>query len=124
MSIEVHVEGLDTVLARFALLGRRVSSDRVWAVMLGSGINRFHRMVVELSPVDTGSYQASHRVAIDARTATLNIDPAARNTRSDILVRRYAAPVEQRYMVYRQAAGQAPRVMAVAVKEMLEELVK
>jgi hypothetical protein len=124
MSIDIRVEGLDVFLNRLARLGRRVSSDRVWNEMLSSGINRFHRIVVQLSPVDTGSYQASHRVAIDGKTAVLNIDPAARNTRSNILVRRYAAPVENRYMVYRQAAGQASIVMAAALRDMLEEIVK
>lgn len=120
--ITVTIQGLDTVLARLRRLGAKASSSTVWRSVLSAGIERFRAYAAEISPVVTGSYQASHRTKVEGRVAQMYIDPAARNTDSGVLVTRYAGFVEDRHAVYLRTAEQAPRVIADVVADVIKEI--
>ena len=87
-------------------------------------IKGLQRIAVQISPVDTGSYQASHRVAVSKSKARLYIDPKARNTRSGVLVTSYAKPVEERYHVYHRTASEAKRKIKVVLRDIVKDMVK
>ena len=116
----IEVEGMEEAQAYLAKLKARLSDDRTWT----GPLKRFGVVAVQfarsISPVVTGSYQASHRAAVERKTLTISIDPAARNTVSGTLVTRYAGPVEKRHQVYARTAEHLIRV----VTSLLDDLVK
>lgn len=119
----VEVTGLDTVLARLERLGIRVSRADVWRGVLGGTVRSLQRFAVDISPVVTGSYQSSHQTVVRGMTATLSIDPTARNVVTGDLVTSYAGSVEERHQVYKRTVEEIPRAVGESLRDLLQEVV-
>ena len=122
--ITVEIVGLDEAVNRLDRLQRRASSDRTYQVVLGNAMEVLRRYAVAISPVDTGAYQGSHRIAVRGKEARLYIDPAATNPRSGQPVTRYAGPVEDRYRVYGQVEDLARGMRSAIVRELTREITR
>jgi hypothetical protein len=83
----------------------------------GEVIKGLHRVAFQISPVDTGSYRASHKTSVKGFDARLYIDPAARNTRTGATVTSYAGAVEEMYNVYGRTANEADRMLLLAARK-------
>ena len=91
-----------------------------------AGLVEGTRRAVVYTPVDTGSWRASHRAKLDGLTGQLFIDPAARNVRSGTPVRRYAAGLAKRggrYDVYGRVARDEAAIAEAMARAALEDIV-
>lgn len=118
--ITVEFEGLEEFLKRLELMKDEIS--RV-AMSLVKMMGEVRRVTQDISPVITGSYRASHRITHGEMWAAMDIDPMARNIESDILVVRYAGPVEERHRVYAQSWHVAERMAVQLAKDLGGRLV-
>lgn len=119
--ISIQVRGLAEAQARLSQITRRLESDALWRRSLTPLGEHLQRFAMSISPVDTGSYQASHRFAVSSKALALYVDPAARNTRAGQLVTRYAGPVEEMYNVYGQTSQEAQRVSDEYLRQIVED---
>lgn len=110
---DIKVEGLDDAVDYIQGIARRVAAG--FGEEFGEALEEGRRIAVGASPIVTGSYADSHRVAIDSDLAKLGIDPMARNSASGILVSDYAGAVEKRHHVYARVEQAIPRMATFAV---------
>lgn len=123
ITVSLEVKGLDQALARLSKVERNIRGLSAQTAF-GDAMSSLHRFAVSISPVVTGAYQGSHRLVVSRMTATLSIDPAARNPVSGESVERYAAAVEERHNVYGRTAAEAERMADKIAKDILREVVK
>lgn len=76
-----------------------------------------------ITPVDTGSWQASHRTACTGLEGRVFVDPTAVNVRTGVAVISYAGAYESQggaYAVYRRTILEAgPRVGAESIERLI-----
>lgn len=123
MTIEIRMEGFEETQEYLDGVIERLSSDEFWDEKLGSLIKGAQRYAISISPVVTGSYRDAHRTVVGNMEALLEIDPAARNSRTGIQVSRYAADVEDRHQVYGRTAIHTDQLVAKALPDIGEELI-
>lgn len=102
--ITLNVKGVQEALDYLAKVRKRAASVAFYQPFLRKVIGQGISYVRAISPVITGSYRAAHRDAVAGLTATLDVDPAARNTVSNCFVIRYAGSVEENHQVYGRTA--------------------
>lgn len=117
----IEVEGINELQGYLDSLISKLTSSTFWA-QLGNILEKARRYAASISPVVTGSYRGSHRVVIGAMSATLSIDPTARN--GDMLVSRYAGSVEQRHQVYARTFAYSQRLAVEGAEVIGGELIK
>ena len=122
--IILQTEGIEEIESYLESLIARLESDDLWAPTLGGTIGEALRYARSISPVDTGSYQAAHRVVVDGKQAMLSIDPGARNIRTGAPVEDYAGYVEARDHVYARTAVMFPRIIQQGSMRLLQELTR
>lgn len=85
-----------------------------------------HRLALIETPVDTGSWRASHLITLEPTRGIVFVDPSALNSRSGGRVIDYATEYEQqggRYAVYKNTAAQhGSRVLQAAAKAAAKEI--
>ena len=85
-----------------------------------------HRLAVIETPVDTGSWRASHHIKIEPTRGIVFVDPSALNTRSGGRVIDYARDYEDqggRYAVYKNTAQRhGSRVLRMAAEAAAKEI--
>jgi hypothetical protein len=122
MALVIQIDGMEEALDRLEVIERKAKVADLYDVFAPwmNDLVEFTRMI---SPVITGSYQASHRWEFTGRfTATQTIDPTARNTMSGVLVTSYAGNVEGNHEVYRQAFQHISRMAPEIADSIIEEL--
>lgn len=124
MEVQIEIEGEIKAGAMLDRIKRRAASDAVWQAGLAPGMEEIKRFAMSVSPVLTGSYRASHRVAMAGKTATLSIDSLARNVKSGVPVTRYAMAVEEQHEVYAQTADVARRMAPRIAENVKREILK
>lgn len=112
----IQVEGLEE--AQVFITGLKLK-DADWSSLLEKMGHGLRRYAATISPVITGSYRDSHRAVVDGKVMTLSIDPAARNTATDVLVTRYAGSVERKHQVYGSAFVKAVRMAVTMAEDLL-----
>ena len=115
----IVVTGMAEAQAFLAELREKTADD--WEA-IGDLAHAVRRYGVSISPSDTGSYAAAHQVVVTGKTATISIDPLARNTETGILVTRYAGDVEARHQVYGLMFTEARRLVVAGAEELIKEL--
>lgn len=112
----------DEITPWLAEVSEKLTDDQWWLRAIRPEMGGLQRFAAEISPVVTGSYAGSHRLAVEGRVVELSIDPAARNISTGGLVARYAHPVEERHQVYGQVwartGGAAERALEVLAKDL------
>lgn len=92
------------------------------------GLAAASRLAIAGTPVASGSWRASHRVAQQGLRGEVFIDPGARNPKNGALVSVYAkANAEKkggRYDVYKTVYQQQATIATAAARYVLEELPK
>jgi hypothetical protein len=115
-------EHLGHHLARGVSVGDAVRIGREVAL----GLAAAHRIAVANTPVDSGSWRASHRVRQQGLRGEAYIDPSARNVRSKALVVTYSEALAKgrggRYDVYRTVYQQQGDIAQAAARYVLQEL--
>lgn len=122
--IGFRIDGLDELRNRLEGLRGKLASGTFWTGLFSPVMEEARRFAASISPVASGSYQAAHRVVMGANNATLSIDPRARNTRTGVLVTRYAASVEEAHKVYEQTHAYAQRLAVVGGSILKENLIR
>lgn len=122
--IELRVEGLQEVVAYLEKIRKRAASTAFWQVFLRAVVGKGRGYAQAISPVVTGSYRSAHRDQVSGVTATLDIDPAARNTVSNIFVTRYAGNVEENHQVYGRTAVYLEKISEQSLNELSRRLVQ
>lgn len=103
-------------------VSKQLSDSKRWMSRLMPAVRGLQRFLRGISPVITGSYRASHQITIGKNVIRLGVNPAARNTATNILVSKYAPRVEEKWHVYAHGADQAERVFTRVLGELAEEL--
>jgi len=122
--IHIEVHGLQAARDRLETLYNRSASTAFWQQYLREEMEDALEYARLISPVVTGSYQGSHRVAISGMQATLSVDPTARNVKSNVLVTRYAPSVEARHQVYKRTAAHLDRISGKGAAALARKLVE
>jgi len=122
--ITLNVKGVQEALDYLAKVRKRVASTAFYQPFLRKVIGQGVSYARAISPVVTGSYRASHRDAVAGLTATLDIDPTARNVVSNCFVTRYAGPVEERHQVYGRTAVYLEKIAEQSLGELSRRLVE
>jgi len=122
--ITLHVEGLQEVIAYLEKVRKRAMSAAFFQPFLRSAIGKGRGYAQAISPVVTGSYRSAHRDQVSGLTATLDIDPAARNAVSNVFVTRYAGPVEENHQVYGRTAVYLEKISEQSLAELSRRLVE
>lgn len=120
--VVIRVEGRNEALAYFSALRAKIVSDATWRGPLERFGGRIRRYAASISPVITGSYQASHREAVSGKSVSLSISLAARNTATGTLVTRYAGPVEERHHVYARTWVEMTRLAVTILEDVARRL--
>ena len=85
-----------------------------------------HRLATIATPVDTGSWRASHRIKLEPTRGIVFVDPTALNSRTGGRVIDYASEYENaggRYAVYKNTAQQhGSRVLQAAARAAAKEI--
>lgn len=87
-----------------------------------------HRYLVQVTHVDTGAYQAAHRIELDLRAlqAVISPDPSATNPRSGLLVVEYYGYEEARggdHAAYERTEKEAgDRTAGIMVERVVRDL--
>lgn len=122
--IHIEVHGLQAATDRLDNIYNRSASASFWQRYLREEMDDALEHARLISPVVTGSYQGSHRVAISGLQATLSIDPTARNVKSNVLVARYAPSVETRHRVYARTAAYLDQISGKGAADLARRLVE
>ena len=91
-----------------------------------AGLAETSRRVLAVTPVDTGSWRASHRVQQRGMSGSIDIDPTARNARSGALVWRYVERLKRRggrYDVYGSVARNDQAAIIEAMRRAFEDAI-
>lgn len=115
----IVMEGMEEAQAFLAELRRKAAGDWKAIEDLGHDLVRY---AVSVSPIVTGSYAGAHRLSMEGKTATISIDPTARNTKTGMPVTRYAGAVEARHQVYGRTGEEANRLAVTATEDLAKEL--
>lgn len=115
----IEVDGVEEAQSYLLSLAQKAEGN--WEALedLATGLVRY---AVSISPVVTGSYAGSHRATFQGKTATISIDPTARNSETGQPVIRYAGSVEARHRVYGQVWAEANRLAVSTVEDLGKEL--
>lgn len=122
--ITLKVDGMQEVVAYLEKVRKRAVSIAFWQVFLRGVIGKGRGYAQSVSPVITGSYRSAHREEVVGLTAILDIDPAARNTVSNVFVTRYAGPVEERHQVYGRTATHLAKISEQSLGKLARRLVE
>ena len=122
--ITLDVRGVQEALDYLAKVRKRAASVAFYQPFLRKVIGQGVSYARAISPVITGSYRGAHRDAVAGLTATLDIDPTARNTVSNCFVTRYAGAVEERHQVYGRTAVYLEKISEQSLAELSRRLVQ
>lgn len=122
--ITLDVRGVQEALDYLAKVRKRAASVAFYQPFLCKIIGQGRGYAQATSPVITGSYRAAHRDAVAGLTATLDIDPTARNVISNCFVTRYAGSVEENHQVYGRTAVHLEKISEQSLAELSRRLVE
>lgn len=126
MSATPNIKGLQEAQAACLQLLAAMQPSGALGRAVQLGLATASRLAITGTPTDTGSWRASHRVALQGLRGEVFVDPSARNSKNNALVRIYSAALARRkggrYDVYRTVYQQQGTIAQAAARYVLEEL--
>lgn len=118
MPDKIKFIGLDETEDAIKDTDRDVQRDEFYQVDLKAPL----RYAMSISPVLTGAYRDSHRIAVKGKRSSLFVDPNARSGRG--YVSQYAGVIEGRLGVYAKTAKEVDRLAVDVMNKRVEDSIK